>query len=267
MLLSSCSSYAFKWQDLWQTPNQQAQQLMNNNKFSEAELLFTDKAWQSVAAYRSQHYKRAVELSKTLDNEMGWYNQGNALAQLNQFEEAIKAYDKALSLNPGNKDAVFNRELLKKLLEKKQEEQKNSDQSQDKKNEQQDSKNNKSKDNQSKADKNNNSEDKSSKSETKPEDTQQQSESKNESKQSKSEPEKNTPKPELPPQTNAGSNNNSPEKNKTDNQPKQVSPETTEQKEDKLAKEQWLRLIPDEPGGLLREKFLRDYLRKQQGWY
>ena len=37
-------------------------------------------------------------------------------------------------------------------------------------------------------------------------------------------------------------------------------------REQQQAKEQWLRLIPDDPGGLLREKFLRDYLRMQRRW-
>ena len=42
---------------------------------------------------------------------------------------------------------------------------------------------------------------------------------------------------------------------------------TQEEKEQRKARDQWLKLIPDEPGGLLREKFLRDHLRRQRGWY
>ncbi|SIR83814.1 Ca-activated chloride channel family protein, partial [Fluoribacter gormanii] len=39
------------------------------------------------------------------------------------------------------------------------------------------------------------------------------------------------------------------------------------EREKQQAKEQWLRLIPDDPGGLMREKFLRDHLRRERGWY
>ena len=37
-------------------------------------------------------------------------------------------------------------------------------------------------------------------------------------------------------------------------------------REKEQSKKQWLRVIPDDPGGLMREKFLRDYLKRQRGW-
>ncbi|SCX92676.1 Ca-activated chloride channel family protein, partial [Legionella micdadei] len=43
--------------------------------------------------------------------------------------------------------------------------------------------------------------------------------------------------------------------------------QSAEELEKQQAKEQWLRLIPDDPGGLMREKFLRDHLRREGGWY
>ena len=36
------------------------------------------------------------------------------------------------------------------------------------------------------------------------------------------------------------------------------------QTEQQLALEQWFRQIPDDPGGLLRRKFLIEHLKKQQ---
>jgi len=38
----------------------------------------------------------------------------------------------------------------------------------------------------------------------------------------------------------------------------------TAQTEQQLALEQWFRQIPDDPGGLLRRKFLIEHLQKQQ---
>ena len=40
--------------------------------------------------------------------------------------------------------------------------------------------------------------------------------------------------------------------------------QSQENREQQQAKEQGLRLIPDDPGGLMREKFLRDYLRRHR---
>ena len=44
----------------------------------------------------------------------GWYNYGNAQYRLGQFDEAIQAYRHVLDLNPKDKDAKFNLELLQK---------------------------------------------------------------------------------------------------------------------------------------------------------
>jgi len=38
---------------------------------------------------------------------------------------------------------------------------------------------------------------------------------------------------------------------------------TQQQRENQQASQQMLRSIPDDPGGLLRQKFLRDHLRRQ----
>ena len=45
---------------------------------------------------------------------------------------------------------------------------------------------------------------------------------------------------------------------------KKQSPEELEKQQEK---EHWLKLIPDDPAGLLRDKFLRDHLRREEGWY
>lgn len=55
-----------------------------------------------------------------MQNAQGFYNQANALAKLGQYENAVKAYDRALALNPNNKDAQYNRKLIAELLRKQQ---------------------------------------------------------------------------------------------------------------------------------------------------
>ena len=40
------------------------------------------------------------QLKLTRRIQMAWYNKGAALDNLNKYDEAIKAYDKAIEINP-----------------------------------------------------------------------------------------------------------------------------------------------------------------------
>ena len=110
--------YAWGWSDLWYTKDQQAQKLMKQGEFKKAETTFQQEDWRAAAAYRAGHYEQAAKQYQTLQNESGFYNQGNALAHLGQYQQAIKAYDKALAINPTNKDALYNKKLIEELLKK-----------------------------------------------------------------------------------------------------------------------------------------------------
>ena len=43
-------------------------------------------------------YDKAIEINP--QNSMAWYNKGNVFTNLNKYDEAIKAYDKAIEINP-----------------------------------------------------------------------------------------------------------------------------------------------------------------------
>ncbi|HGT2694277.1 TPA: tetratricopeptide repeat protein, partial [Legionella pneumophila] len=131
---------AFSWSDLWFTPNQQAQHLMEKGQFAKAKDLFERNDWAASAAYRAGDYEQAAKLFNELKTEQGYYNQGNALAHLGKYEEAIRAYDKALAFNPNNQDALYNRKLISELL-KKDKEKKKSQNQQDKDQQNQDQQN------------------------------------------------------------------------------------------------------------------------------
>lgn len=235
--------YGWSWQNAWLTPDQQAQKLMEKKQYEQASALFADSQWQASAFYRDKAYEKAARGFQNVKSADGYYNLGNALAQLGQLQKAINAYDQALSLDSKHQDARFNRQLVASLLkeqEKQQEKNQEQNQEQDQKNQEKNQK-----DQPSSEENHNNDKPSQSKAQGQSHSPEEQQDPK---KSEKPEQEKNSlqEEPLTKPQKSA-----------------QQSPASDE---DKLAQDQWLRLIPEEPGGLMREKFLRDYLRRQHGW-
>ena len=269
-MFSVCNAYSFTWQDLWVSPDKQAEALMKEGKFAKAGELFQQAPWKAAASYRAKNYKQAAQQFGVLQSESGYYNQGNALAKTGQYKDALKAYDKALAINPSNQDAIYNRKLVEELLKKNQDKQqdKQSDQKQqDDKNKQnqQDKKNQQNKSGNQDNQQNDNNQ-------GKPEDKEQQDNKQESGKDNKEESGKDSKEQQAKEQQDKDSKTGekpTPAKNeKTNNTGKEqaTAPQTAEEREKQQAKEQWLKLIPDDPGGLMREKFMRDYIRRQRGW-
>jgi Ca-activated chloride channel family protein len=126
------------WQDLWKTSDQQAQDKYNKESYTEAAEQFKDPLWQGSAHYKAGNYQEALASFQKEDSAQALYNQGNALAQLQQVDEAIKAYDDALAKNPELTDAKANKELLEQM--KKQQESQQDQQGDNDKKEQDDQK-------------------------------------------------------------------------------------------------------------------------------
>lgn len=323
-------SLAFQWKDLWATPQQQGHALMEKGDFVTAEERFKEIVWKGTAAYRAGNYRQAAGYYSSLKTVDGYYNQGNAWVQLGRYEDALKAYEAALTLDPMDEDAKYNRDKVRMFL-KHNPQQSSKDQQSQKTQEKRRDKGNSSEEDQDQTDKNTDSgkgKDSKEEQENKSKQSEQQgSEQNNRSQdtQEKEGTESNRKETDNSKETNNQeggkkqpenqTNGNQKEKNKdalreksenpdpsiqtskhqskpNDNtapkdndaavkdqqvksEDKELSDKAVEQKsgtpsdqtveaELNQRQEQWLRLIPDDPGGLLREKFFREHQRRAQ---
>lgn len=239
------NSYAVDWKDLWRTKDQQAQQAYHEKDYAKAAEQFENPDWKAAAHYKAGQYDKALENLKNSKSESSAYNQGNALAKAGQLEQAIKAYDKALAVNPDDADAKHNKEVVEKALEKQKQEQKQQDrQKDDKQQSKGDSEQNKDGEQSEKSD--------DQKPEQKPEQKQSDKQQPEENQQ-QDKAEQKKPEDEKPQQAEQ-------RKDDAEEQAKQQERvEAQSSKEQQQANEQWLKRIPDDPAGLLKRKFKYQY--------
>ena len=132
---------ASTWDDLWTRRDQQAAQALASGEHARAAQLATDPRQRGTAQYRAGKYEAALEDFKQASGPDAAYNQGNALARLGHYKEAIAAYDQALAAQPNMEDAQHNKAAVEALLreqeKQKQEQQQQQQGQQDQKQEQQ----------------------------------------------------------------------------------------------------------------------------------
>ena len=114
--------YAFGWDDIWLTKDQQAQKQLTEGNAEDAAGLFKDPVWRAVANYRAGEYAGSAEGFAGQGDADNLYNLGNALARLGEFESAIGAYEEVLDIDPNNEDARYNLELLRQAHDQQQSE-------------------------------------------------------------------------------------------------------------------------------------------------
>lgn len=223
-LLISTDAKAGFWDDLWATRDQQAQAALQQERAADAAVLAKNPDIAGEAFYRSGDFVNAGQSWSQTDQDQAdsHYNRGNSMAQLGEFDEAIAAYDAALALDPDMEDAAFNRDLVEQMKQQQEQEQQ----------EQQDSEGESDKE-QSGDD----SEDKEQGDEEDPSENQQEGEQGDEESDEQPEGEEN-------------------------GEPSESEMEQNWSEEDAQAMEQWLRRIPDDPGGLLRRKFRNQHERR-----
>ena len=226
------------------TPDQQGQLLLEQGDPAAAAETFRDPAWQAVSRYRAKDYAVSASLFAGLEDTESLYNLGNALARKGDFETAVRAYDEVLDRSPEHEDARYNRDLVQQLLEQQQQQQQSGEED---------------------------SESKEDQGEEQGEQSQQDSGSESQSEDGEGS--------EQQGQTEAGDEEQrqkdleamqrelekaAEEAARKDTEPRSAEELAAERDEleKQQAMEQWLRRIPNDPGGLLRRKFRLQYERQ-----
>jgi len=243
---------ALDWDQLWQREDQRAPELIRQDPARAAELL-KDPMWRGTALYRSEAYEQAAKAFAEARGADADYNRGNALALAGKLQEALKAYDRALEQSPDMADAAANRQLVEKLLRKQQQQQNQKNGQQGPQGQQDGESQNKPSDqNGDKTDRNSQNDS----GQTQSQDSRQPSPSENPQDQKGQDPEQTgQPSPDSNRDQGTDSAGTQPE-------PASPLPQISES-ELTQGQEQWLRKIPDDPGGLLKRKFLQQYQQRQ----
>ena len=110
-------------QQLWQTPYQQADEALREENYDRAAQIATDPWQRGTANYARGNYERALMDFSQVDSAEGYYNQGNALMQLERYDEAANVYQEALQRNPELRQAQDNLALAQQLAEQQKQQQ------------------------------------------------------------------------------------------------------------------------------------------------
>jgi Ca-activated chloride channel family protein len=233
------------WDDLWQTRDQQAQALLEEGAAGDAVALFENPEWKAVAQYRAQDYEDSAQAFAEREDTRSLYNLGNAMARQGEFESAIDAYEQVLEIDPDDADAAYNRDLLQQIQEQQQQQQQQGE------GEQQESSDQQGDGEQS---------DESGESDQESSD-QSESESEGDSSQRDGEEANEEDLEALQEELQRAAEEAA--QNEQELAQQQLTPEELEalrrEQEQQQAMEQWLRRIPNDPGGLLRRKFRYQY--------
>ena len=242
------SVYALDWNDLWKTRDQQAKEAMESGDYDKAIELFEDSEWLSAAHYKAGNYRQSANGYNNNSNIDHLYNHANSLAKIGQFEEAIENYEKVIAEEPNAEDALYNLNLLKDLLSENQSSEENNDDGQ--------SSEEASTGEQSQQQNGDESEQSDNEGNSKTGDSDDESDANPNQKLSNEEDIEAIEK-ELERAAEESSNQ---ESQQEDNNESGIEGRMAQ--EQQQAMEQWLRRIPDDPGGLLRRKFRYQYQRQ-----
>ena len=280
LLLVPPSAQAFEWSELWQNSQQQAYEKYQQGAYQDAAKQFADPRWQAGSHYQAGDYEAALGAAPQPETADDWYNRGNMLAQSGTLQDALKAYDEALKRDPESADAKANRDLVEQALKQQNQQQQNDQGEQGQSSDQQDPQQGEDqKQQQSQGDNVDQSQNpdpgqqqNADQQNQKQSDNQQQAgqqaadKQQNAAQDSKDKPQPqqaHTADSEQQDQAAQAADQHQQEGEKQGQQAAMADNSESQQPEDPEL-QQWLRRVPDDPGGLLRRKFQYQYRQMYQ---
>ncbi|MGR6874377.1 VWA domain-containing protein [Pseudomonas sp. HK3] len=245
---------------------------------------FNNPKWKASSLYKAGDYQGALDIWQQFDDPQSLYNQGNALAQLQKIDKAIAAYDAALKQQPDLEDALANKKILEQLKQNQENnEQQNQDGSDSQENPSDQNQESGEQSDQEQSQQSDSQQSDSQKSDSQSSESKDGQESSDQSAQgNQSDDEKNSDNPLEQAQTEAekqrqeemeemkqqmaqqqSDESSQNEEQEGDPANMQMQPKSQEDLEQEQAMKQWIQRIPDDPGGLLRNKFLYQYQQRQ----
>ncbi len=265
VMLLPPDAQALDWQSLWQNDDQRALRLFEQGEHAAAAETFDDTEWRAAASFRAGDFAAAAEGWQQADGDDAVYNRGNALAAMGRYEEALEAWDRLLERNPGHADARYNRDAVAEWLEQQkqtsQQAQRGQSAEQSDQAEQSDDRQVQqgSQDSEQAQGGSGGADDAPSQQEPW-EQTRQGGQQQAEQRQNDAETQFDAQQQAQGEQEQAAAAPRQPgEGEQRDDGPDVAS---LDQQMSEQAAEQWLRKIPDDPGGLLRRKFIYQYRRR-----
>lgn len=252
-------------QNLWRTPDQRGEELLEQGEPEQAAKTFKNPRWRGTANYRAGNFPAAAEDFAQSDDAREIYNLGNSLTQQGRYDEAIAAYDEALKQQPQMADARHNREIAEKLreLQKQQQQQQQSQQNQSDQQQQQQSGNSEQQQ-QNQSGQQQQSQQGSDSGSSGSQDAQEQQQAGQQPSGQQSEPGQQESEEQ---QQQSAKGENGEKQQQPQGEPQQAGAEESPlDPETQQALDQWLRQIPDDPAGLMREKFKYESLQRRRAY-
>ena len=232
LMIDAAPSDANTLENFWSTADQKGAKALAEGDAARAATLFEAPDWRGTAHYEAGDFRSSSAEFGKLDSADALYNRGNALALSGDFQGAIDSYDKSLEVEPDRQDAIDNRELVKSLLEQQQQEQQGNDQ-----------------------DSNSDQSDQEGESQESQSDSSQQEQDSSESQEGSSDPSDQQPSDQESQPSADGEMSEDMNPSELEQATEEQLARFNEALEEQQALEQWLRRVPDDPGGLLRRKF------------
>ncbi len=110
------NSFVDRWNNLWWTPEQQGQRLLEKGDYVKAAKRSQNPMLIGNALYRAGEFEDAAMAFGRVNSPQGAFNQGTAMILLGQYEPAILAFDRALAAKPDWLPAIENRAIAEARL-------------------------------------------------------------------------------------------------------------------------------------------------------